>query len=183
LTKLEENIFPTYISCFSKDKDSLSQWRGYGDDGRGIAIGFNSEVLNNLRDNDNDIHLKQIAYHDNLQNAILDDALIRYIIGVSDIKDWAYHILPVFKPIGFKEEQEWRLIFIPKENTGLKPNLYFQNGKLRQCYELPLSNGFISEIVLGPKCNLEPIDIVIFFRAFGFDIEESQIVKSELSYR
>lgn len=34
-----------YISCFSKGKDILSQWRAYGDDGRGVAIGFNLSEL------------------------------------------------------------------------------------------------------------------------------------------
>lgn len=34
-----------YISCFSKGRDILSQWRAYGDDGRGVAIGFNLSEL------------------------------------------------------------------------------------------------------------------------------------------
>jgi hypothetical protein len=29
-----------FVACFSADGDVLSQWRGYGDDGRGFAIGF-----------------------------------------------------------------------------------------------------------------------------------------------
>ena len=29
-----------FISCFSKKGDKLSQWRAYGNDGRGISIGF-----------------------------------------------------------------------------------------------------------------------------------------------
>ena len=29
-----------FALCFSGDGDLLSQWRGYGDDGRGVAIGF-----------------------------------------------------------------------------------------------------------------------------------------------
>lgn len=34
-----------YISCFSKGNDILSQWRAYGDDGRGVAIGFDLSEL------------------------------------------------------------------------------------------------------------------------------------------
>ncbi|SCJ52561.1 Protein of uncharacterised function (DUF2971) [uncultured Clostridium sp.] len=34
-----------YISCFSKGKDILSQWRAYGDDGKGVAIGFDLSEL------------------------------------------------------------------------------------------------------------------------------------------
>ena len=32
--------FP-YVACFSRDKDMLSQWRAYADDGKGVAIGLN----------------------------------------------------------------------------------------------------------------------------------------------
>lgn len=32
--------FP-YVACFSRDKDMLSQWRSYADDGKGVAIGLN----------------------------------------------------------------------------------------------------------------------------------------------
>lgn len=34
-----------YISCFSKGKDILSQWRAYGDNGKGVAIGFDLSEL------------------------------------------------------------------------------------------------------------------------------------------
>jgi len=37
-------LYP-YISCFSLDSDSLSQWRAYADDGKGVAIGFNEECF------------------------------------------------------------------------------------------------------------------------------------------
>ncbi len=34
-----------YGFCLSTNGDQLSQWRGYADDGRGVAIGFNTEEL------------------------------------------------------------------------------------------------------------------------------------------
>lgn len=37
-----------FIACFSKRKDSLSQWRQYADDGRGYAIGFDARAIANL---------------------------------------------------------------------------------------------------------------------------------------
>ncbi len=33
------------ISCYSLDADVLSQWRAYGDDGRGFAIGFSPKLM------------------------------------------------------------------------------------------------------------------------------------------
>lgn len=41
-----------FVICFSGQNsgDLLSQWRGYGDDGQGIAIGFNEHVLKKVSD-------------------------------------------------------------------------------------------------------------------------------------
>lgn len=34
-----------YIASFSKNHNDLGQWRGYADDGRGVALGFSFDVL------------------------------------------------------------------------------------------------------------------------------------------
>ena len=34
--------------CLSEEPDLLSQWRGYADDGRGVAIGFDGEFFTDL---------------------------------------------------------------------------------------------------------------------------------------
>jgi len=34
-----------FVACFSLDGDSLSQWRAYADDGRGLAIGFSGSCI------------------------------------------------------------------------------------------------------------------------------------------
>ena len=38
----------SFLACFSRDPDSLSQWRAYADDGRGFAIGFSISQLRRL---------------------------------------------------------------------------------------------------------------------------------------
>lgn len=45
LEKIKDNIelllkSDKYVTCFSKEGDSLSQWRAYGNDGKGISLGF-----------------------------------------------------------------------------------------------------------------------------------------------
>lgn len=37
-----------FIACFSREPDSLDQWRAYGDDGRGFSVGFSAEKLGTL---------------------------------------------------------------------------------------------------------------------------------------
>ncbi|MFS7187876.1 DUF2971 domain-containing protein [Serratia proteamaculans] len=41
----EENFRPSYVTCFSKNNDLLSQWRAYAENGLGVAIGFDPDVL------------------------------------------------------------------------------------------------------------------------------------------
>ncbi|VVA49372.1 hypothetical protein SERVES_03128 [Serratia ficaria] len=43
---IKNNFQPKYVACFSKDGDSLSQWRAYADNGEGLAIGFERDELN-----------------------------------------------------------------------------------------------------------------------------------------
>ncbi|CAN5520751.1 hypothetical protein BH11ARM2_BH11ARM2_23590 [soil metagenome] len=37
--------YDTYFTCFSELSDDLSQWRAYGDDGRGVSITFRTDQL------------------------------------------------------------------------------------------------------------------------------------------
>jgi hypothetical protein len=43
---------PLYMSCFSEVIDSLSQWRGYANDGRGFAIGLHLNYFKVVEDDD-----------------------------------------------------------------------------------------------------------------------------------
>ena len=38
----------TFCVCFSESRDQLSQWRGYAQDGNGMAIGFDKGILEKL---------------------------------------------------------------------------------------------------------------------------------------
>lgn len=48
LLNLLENYFDSHGFCLSESGDVLSQWRGYADNGNGIAIGFSKEYLTKL---------------------------------------------------------------------------------------------------------------------------------------
>jgi hypothetical protein len=76
------------IACFSLDADVLSQWRAYGDDGRGFAIGFSPNQLQ--------MPAKQlrVLYDEGLQ--------IQELIG--NLK----HIYEVEKSRGFKYGDEFQ---------------------------------------------------------------------------
>ena len=79
---LDESLI--LISCFSEEKDSLSQWRAYGQDGSGIAIGFNLRVIKTLNRNRN-ISVEKIVYKSKQQKERLGSlikSVIEYIKGM-----------------------------------------------------------------------------------------------------
>ncbi|MDR0874922.1 MAG: DUF2971 domain-containing protein [Clostridiales Family XIII bacterium] len=45
--RVSSDIF-CYVICFSTSHDLLSQWRGYADDAKGVAIGFSKNFLRNI---------------------------------------------------------------------------------------------------------------------------------------
>ena len=59
--------YQTLIACFSLEKDSLSQWRAYGQDGEGIAIGFNYNLLKRFIKTNKDIAIKKVLYKKEMQ--------------------------------------------------------------------------------------------------------------------
>lgn len=60
-----------YISCFSKTSDLLSQWRAYADDGKGVAIGFDLDMLASA----DNILVREIVYADDVVQEDCESAL------------------------------------------------------------------------------------------------------------
>ncbi len=122
--------FITYAICFSQQSDSLSQWRGYADDGNGVCIGFRPDKLReklvDLSDTKEELHTFQfqpIRYTEQEQK----DMIRPYIRSILDItvdllkqkEQPKGEIIKLFRAINgqsafcknpaFDEEQEWRL--------------------------------------------------------------------------
>lgn len=53
----------SYITCFSRNGDLLSQWRAYGDDGRGVSIGFNPKLLYKVASPKNKVYIEDVLYN------------------------------------------------------------------------------------------------------------------------
>ena len=53
----------SFVVCFCEDGDSLGQWRGYADDGKGCSIGLSySELLNYCKKSDGIIRIEKVEY-------------------------------------------------------------------------------------------------------------------------
>ena len=198
------------IGCFSLDADVLSQWRAYGDDGRGFAIGFSprqmqvpakslmvlydendqiQELMGNLRH----IHKVEKAagftYRDEFQNHLFN-------IGLD---------LCAYKNPAFREEREIQLAhfcgldrtskaIVPagaRDQQGnrlcdpLKIHFRVSKGVLAPYVIVDYSNdGMLSpikEVVLGPRNENAELNIDVFLNTIG--IRGVAVRRSDVPYR
>jgi hypothetical protein len=191
-----------HIACFSKNGDLLSQWRGYANDGKGIAIGFDKRYFEGISDLENkETVLKEVVYELEKQRLLLDKYIstsqiekfyelnkeldVASIVMVRDIVEYGL----IFKHHSFIEEDEFRLIHgfgkltIESENIKFRP----LDNNLVSYVEIPLdieSEYYpIKEVVVGPKNISDIRDIKDFVeRKFGIN-REVKVTRSVSSYR
>jgi hypothetical protein len=115
-----------------KPQDMLSQWRAYAQDGRGGAIKLNPLELAALVYHLPGLRINPVIYERNLQDLFVDAILAK---GDTMFQQQNPHAVdatvaalvfstPLMKDVGFAEEREWRLIFMPLQD-GPKPKLGF----------------------------------------------------------
>lgn len=136
-----ENI---YVACFCTNGDLLSQWRGYGNNGEGYSIGFNTfhTDFSINREHSNCTTFLKVIYSKSEQEKIINDILMNYINYmqkeqititrhmfkqyIKSFSECISRIICFFKHQSFLEEDEWRIIsFTDKKSTmnnNEKPN-------------------------------------------------------------
>ncbi len=200
----------TYISCFSKKPDILSQWRAYADDGKGVSIGFNlkklagadnllvNEVIytNKFNDDVNESDIECVA--DTIQTVIRENKIVE---ESEIIEVFLHELIPEllkYKNPAFKEEKEIRLIYLsdPKFEKILASHDAFQNpwgppklehdfrtigsNNITEFVKLNFSPEDIEEICIGPKCLLSKNDIKKILNQFLKT--DINIIESKSSY-
>jgi hypothetical protein len=129
-----------YIFCTSTGKpgvhppqDVLSQWRAYGQDGRGVSLTLDAGKLARLVSNTPGFRINPVIYQRAAQarfvNEILDRGLLAHNNNTPNAREATIAALvfvtPLMKAPGFEEEREWRLIFMPPE-VDVRPQFGFQ---------------------------------------------------------
>ncbi|MEK4663025.1 DUF2971 domain-containing protein [Priestia sp. FSL H7-0729] len=195
----------TYISCFSSEADLLSQWRGYAQDGEGLAIGFSKKVLNSLVV-EHFTAFKKVVYGKSEQNEYIETILssLHNTSIASVIPDFHTNErfnIPYYKNPAFKEEKEWRLVYYQDSSSFLNYNTIgeprikanFSKIKMRSdgtrlisYMELDFSKikkELIKSVVIGPKSKLSEADIKLFLYSEGYDPNNVKIKVSSCSYK
>ncbi len=181
-----------YGVCLSKCDDKLSQWRGYGDDGNGVAIGFDiSMFAEDFCCPDNSLYPNGL-YKVEYSREKLEEVISKLFneIEPHDAQKGLLKIAPAFKNPSFYEEEEWRFIYTPKpcpnncdEANGIKFRLKTAD-KIKTYFDFPLFNSFtnnpIKEVILGPKNRTSTSCIDLYLNKLGY--KDYKVKKSASSY-
>lgn len=215
LTEIENSLksvpLHAYLICFSSEKDLLSQWRAYGDDGKGVAIGFDLEATHfdhrppRVEPYEADMlagYFDVLYDRESLQVGINNyiELFNKYIdilkqkpsekkrfadqIAVFLLQDSVAHKNPAFK-----EENECRIINLTYQNyngnfIGTTSGIEFKASgkKLTSYFEYKFPKNIVTEIVLGPKSEIDEKELYLFLDKNGYG-DHVIITHSSASYR
>lgn len=163
-----------FTICFSgsKSEDMLSQWRGYGDDGRGVAIGFDKCILEKtqrkfIRNTDiSRISFRKVEYDEEIQERKIRDFWQKQVnVGNEKIESreskadiginfelWSvnsfyklcFEAIFMKNPF-FSEENEYRIVYEKEDDDGIKYNEEFVNKMRMKDSKIIIKNGNIVE--------------------------------------
>ena len=201
------NIF---VASFSKDPDTLSQWRAYGSENGGFSIGFNYAKLNRVADHQ-EFGLKKCVYDEHDQKKTIipmlqglarsiddelkdvptkDSATIKEILE-KHVRDFFVGFLPIaptFKSCHFDKEEEWRLVS-PTYYSYNHPNVQFRVGKsmITPYFKFDLTketdNLPIDEIIIGPTPHEELSRKSVEQLVYKHGLSECKVNPSKIPFR
>lgn len=148
---------PILITCFSREKDQLSQWRAYGQDGAGIAIGMNYKLIESLNNKIDGLYVEKVVYKEKNQQQRLEgliesciyymDKLYKTVVGkrykdyneffveefdafCETLTDYVGQVACTIKNPAFAEEKEIRVIYNPElQDVEVTGDMEFEAAK------------------------------------------------------
>ena len=196
LEQLENDIklylnHQTLITCFSKEKDMLSQWRAYGGDGVGIAIGFNYSLLKKLLKKQNNFLIGNVIYQKDKQEKKIREELFEptfnYMynmfqqdkVRISDKYNEYFveefdcfceyldvnieKVFPFMKNPAFAEEKEVRIVY----NTGIYDEMDESEFCSRTCNPINLDSK--NKLILQPMQYIAKNDKLVAYVDLKFE--------------
>lgn len=200
----------TYVASFSSDGDVLSQWRAYGMDGDGFAIGFRPSAFPaqpripiTSAVPDHTVGLLKVYYDNEMLKRTITDILDCQLSAEQDansIINCSFQLRALalsFKNPAFREEDEWRVCYSPIITTdpvkrdlqiiGMLRELRFRTNRygVLPYFQMPFGSNAredaIAEIVVGPK-NLSSNQLLnMLLLSLGY--KNAQVRRSSSSYR
>ncbi len=173
------NYFRPHIGCFSRNRDQLSQWRAYGNDGKGICIGFNKEYFEQIREIDNkEFKIQDVLYDIEEQKEIISEMIARISnLSKSDFPDYPNVDIESFDFFDIIEECDNGFSGMLLTSLLLDLGIEFKNSCFEEEEEVRLVHGY-NKLAAEPDMfkyrftdddMITYIDIPLFFE--GVDIK------------
>lgn len=169
-------MFTVHVSSFSENSDNLPMWSTYGQEGKGVAIGFDfSKIIEWLQsiDIDRPMLIKCSYNHEQYKEPIQEMANEIYQkfsrkgdrISVSGIPKFEFlaEYFSSLKNFAYEYENEWRLIKVASESDNILKKCQMKNGIIKPYIEHNIPLDALKEIVVGPCSNIELIHKSIEF--------------------
>jgi len=186
----ESNPLTVYCSSFSAVEDDLSQWRGYGDDGRGVCIGYDLKELNDglqgvgywVQYGDCGNETTQLESAQKIVTDLID--ILYKSPDMAKALDWLRLHWPIFclqfKNTAFESEREFRVVYSEALGEGLKPCFGpdpmrpFVKLRMRDKSHLP-----VREVWMGPAVSedhhIESVQLALLARGVRAEVRRSKI--------
>jgi hypothetical protein len=193
----EDNVF---VTCFSKKKDSLSQWRAYTAVGGSYAIGFETKSLMKLyaypdgkqghdfvRRRFSSVEYYSPDVHDSVFDSIAQALIVQSLQGPNGGETWIDILLgdtsPFFKDEAFREEEEWRLVC---SGNISYVGLQFRPGRSHLVPYIAVSlvdiPDAIKAIIVGPGPNVD-LDVRAIRDLVDARCMNMEVTKSKIPFR
>lgn len=190
-----------YCTCLSTNRDLMQNWKEYGDSGKGISLGFSSELFAGIERNmphpssifQHAIGWDYILYDDKDFSSLFVPLFVNVLkndqtaMGWMTVRTTLKHYSAFIKNPSFIDEREVRIVYYPDSShefdgtTELTRNV---GHSFPHC-ALPWvkSNGMVSlkEVIVGNNCEHSIGEVSEMLEKAGID--SIDISKSECSYR
>lgn len=185
------------VGSFCENSDLLSQWRGYGASGQGVALGIRSSSLVEagqskgftlvkcMYDSSDQMEVMRgfLKYLAEAYNTLKNDDVIAYFNTLF------LRIAPAFKDRSFAEEGEWRIVTRPIKTIEDDYQVREAGGRLVPYYSFqfpcdPEGNyTFLQDCCLGPSDRSDQNSDGLFLHMQKCKIEFRSIFHSQVPFR
>ena len=174
--------FRYYVTCFSYQNDLLSQWRGYADDGRGAAIGFDLDVLKEIAivspeiSKPSIVSLHKISYSEAEQREVVHQVVNELVTEIEEVLQRGKK-----NREGLEKVQDYKLELIETvmgcfEKKFLKlfqESVYMKNPFFREESEIRLCEFSPKQFLMGREVKLS---LGARLHNYSYYVRENQLI-------
>lgn len=172
-----------YISSLSNKIDALPMWSAYGQNGFGICLEFDTQVI--IEDK-GEYFISKCIYSDKELLEEIDKAIVAK--SAKEQRSICLGLAPncmLLKPAYYNYEDEYRIMFflLPDEKSVLKPKMRLNRGQIVRYIEYDLPIDALKSITIGPNNNMQKVhnNLKQYLRHRG--LENVRIKRSKIPYK